>query len=372
MEYLIVGLLAVVIIILTVLVLKSSDSKKYEENLINQKEIQNELKIYLKYEYGELKLELLKLLNDSNEKNKNNFSEFKELIVKKVDEQLKDINDKVDTRLGQEFKKTQETFTSVVERLVKIDEAQKNIEKLSTEVFSLNNLLTDKKTRGTFGEIQLHHLLHAVLGDNKGLYEEQKKLSNNNIADVVLYAPRPLGKIIIDSKFPLNSYQNMFDKNFTQLERENYKKQFKIDIKKHIDDINSKYIIDKETSDQAIMFIPAEAIFSEIVSNYNDLIEYSSKRKVWLVSPTTLMSTLTIIQTIVKNMERDKQASLIVTELKILANEFERYVERWIRLEKAAENLTKDIKDVTITSSKISRKFGQIKDGKFEYLDNKE
>ncbi|VEU79948.1 DNA recombination protein RmuC [Haploplasma axanthum] len=370
-EYVILGFLVLVILLLVLLIFKGKRNDNNSNDLIDkQKDIQTQLKLYLKDEYSDLKLDLLKLVNESNEKNKNNLLEFREIMVKKIDDQLKNINDKVDNRLGEGFKKTQETFVNVVERLTKIDEAQKNIEKLSGEVFSLNNILTDKKTRGTFGEIQLHHLLNAVLGDNDELYQEQKQLSNGNIADVIIYAPKPLGSIIVDSKFPLNSYQNMYDKNLSSSDQILAIKQFKNDIKKHIDDISKKYIIINETSDQAIMFIPAEAIFAEIISNHSDLIDYSNKKKVWLVSPTTLISTLTIIQTIVKNMERDKQARLIVEELKLLAIEFNRYAERWSKLERTADTLTKDIKDVNVTTNKISNKFKLIEEGKLNQLEN--
>ena len=367
MEYLIIGLLGLVLITVITLIIVIV-TKKDNSPTLNQNQMQYELKLYLKEEYGSLKLDLAKLVNESDGKTKENLATFQEVILKKVDEQLVGINKRVDERLEGGFKRTQETFVNVVERLTKIDQAQKNIEKLSTEVFSLNNILTDKKTRGTFGEIQLHHIIYAVLGENKALYEEQKKLSNNTIADVIIHAPKPLGSIVVDSKFPLNSYQNMFDGTLSNLERQNANKQFKDDIKKHIDDISNKYIINNETANQAIMFIPAEAIFSEIVSSHNDLVEYSNKKMVWFASPTTLISTLTIIQTLVKNMERDAQAQAIVDELKLLAIEFGRYATRWEKLERTAETLTKDIRDVNITSTKISDKFKYIEEGKLDNL----
>lgn len=366
MEYIILSILAIVLILLIVLIVKSK--KTNEADSIDQNQIQYELKLYLNKEYGELKLALAKLVSESNDKNKDNLIAFQDVILKKVDEQLININKKVDERLEGGFKKSQETFVSVVERLTKIDEAQKNIEKLSTEVFSLNNILTDKKTRGTFGEIQLHHIIYAVLGENKQLYKEQSKLSNGTIADVIIHAPKPLGNIVIDSKFPLNSYQNMYDGTLSDFDRQRAVKTFKDDIKKHINDISSKYIIANETAEQAIMFIPAEAIFSEIVSNHNDLVDYSNSRKVWFASPTTLISTLTIIQTLVKNMERDAQAKEIVEELKLLAVEFTRYATRWEKLERTADTLTKDIKEVNITTTKISSKFKDIEEGKLDYI----
>lgn len=370
--YIVLGLIFILVIIVIYLLVKLSKPNNNTNYINDQKDLQNDLKLYLKDEYSLLKLDLLKLINESNDKNKSNINELKETVIKNVDDKLTNINKKVDERLGEGFKKSQETFVNVVERLTKIDEAQKNIEKLSTEVYSLNNILTDKKTRGTFGEIQLHQLLYAVLGNNKQLYEEQKQLSNKTIADVIVHAPKPLGSIVIDSKFPLNSYQNMFDQSLSEIERDNATKQFKLDIKKHIKDISSKYIIEDETANQAIMFIPAEAIFAEIVSNHNDLISFSNESAVWFASPTTLISTLTIIQTLVKNMERDKQTTLIVNELKLLSVEFRRYYERWLKLEKTAETLTSDIRNVNITSNKISDKFKQIDEGKLDVLTSNE
>lgn len=361
MTYLIIALISVLIILnIILLIVIISNKNNNNEN--------NNLKLYLKDEYNNLKIDLLKLTKEANTNNTETIIKFQEAIIKNLDNQLKNIDEKVERNIGSGFKQTQQTFINIVERLTKIDEAQKQIEKLSTDVISLNQILSDKQARGTFGEIQLHNLLYNVLGNNKKLYEEQIKLSNGKIADCIIYAPKPLGNIVIDSKFPLNSYQKMFDANLSEGDRKTATKQFKDDIKRHIYDIKTKYIIDNETADQAIMFIPAEAVFSEIVSKHPDIVEESNKARVWLVSPTTLISTLTIIQTIVKNIQRDHQAQLIVDELKDLAIEFNRYLERWSRLEKTAERLTTDIKDVNITSEKISKRFKTIEEGKFDQL----
>ena len=191
----------------------------------------------------------------------------------------------------------------MLERLSKIDEAQKKIEGLSTDIVSLQSILTDKKSRGIFGEVNLKHILVNVFGEkNDKLYQLQCALPNHTIADCVLYAPEPLGTIAIDSKFPLENYQMMVDKKLSQTERAMHEKQFKLDVKKHIDAISSKYIIDGVTADQAIMFLPAEAIFAEMNAYHNDLIDYAYKRHVWITSPTTLISTLSVIQMIIKNI----------------------------------------------------------------------
>ena len=180
------------------------------------------------------------------------------------------------------------------------------------------------------------------------------------IADSILYAPEPLGTICIDSKFPLENYERMTDKSLSSEERTAATKLFKSDVKKHIDAISSKYIIAGETADEAIMFLPAEAIFAEINAYHPELLRYSYEKKVWITSPTTLMSTLTIIQVILKNMERDKYAKIIHIELNKLSKEFEKYRERWDKLSRSIDSVTKDIKDINITTEKITKRFDSI------------
>jgi DNA recombination protein RmuC len=185
-------------------------------------------------------------------------------------------------------------------------------------------------------------------------------MSNGSIADSIIYAPEPLGTICIDSKFPLENYQKMTDKNLSSTERNVAAKLFKTDVKKHIDAIASKYIIPGETADQAIMFLPAEAIFAEINAYHSDLLKYSYEKRVWITGPTTLMSTLTIIEMIIKNVERDKYAQIIHTELNKLSKEFIKYRERWDKLSRTMDTVTKDIKDINITTEKITRRFDSI------------
>ena len=180
--------------------------------------------------------------------------------------------------------------------------------------------------------------------------------------DAVIFAPEPLGLIAVDSKFPLEHYQLMVDKNRSQLERQLSEKQFKTDVKKHIDAIGSKYIIPSVTSHQAIMFLPAEAIFAEINAYHSDLVEYAYQKNVWITSPTTLISTLTTIQVLLKNIERDKYAKVVHEELTKLGIEFGRYRERWNKLSKSIETVSKDAEILNITTDKITKKFAAISD----------
>ena len=284
-----------------------------------------------------------------------------EALNRKIEGRLDLMNAKVEERLAKGFEETTKTFGSVLERLGKIDEAQKKIEALSSNVVSLQDILTDKKSRGIFGEVQLYQILVSVFGEkNDRTYQKQYKLSNNTMVDAMLFTPEPIGNIAIDSKFPLENYRKMYDSELTNEERINARKEFVGNLKKHIDDISEKYIIRNETSDQAIMFLPAEAIFAEINAYHTDVIDYAYRKNVRIASPTTLVSVLTTIQMILTNIEREKYASVIQEELGKLHEEFGRYEKRWKALEKDIEKVTKDVKEITTTSNKISKRFTEI------------
>lgn len=289
-------------------------------------------------------------------------------LNERVEFNLLRINDKVNERLDQSFNKTNETFQNILVRLAKIDEAQKKIESLSTDIVSLQNLLSDKKSRGTYGEVQLYQIMAAVFGEkNDRIYQTQYKLSNGTIVDAMLFAPEPLGNLPIDSKFPLENYQRMIDRDLSEIERQLAQKQFKLDVKKHIDDIYQKYVTPGETSDQAILFLPAEAIFAEINAYHQDLVAYSQRKRVWLVSPTTFMSTLTTIQVILNNLERDQHALVIQQELNKLGDEFKRYKDRWDKLSKHIDSVSKDVKEIHITTEKIGSRFDAISNVELDF-----
>ena len=305
--------------------------------------------------------------NDINRDMNDDFTKLSEGI----EHRLRLINDRVNERLDENFEKTNKTFTSVLERLSKIDEAQKKIDTLSNDIVSLQGILTDKKARGIFGEVNLKHILSSVFGENnKKIYELQHTFENGVIADCVLFAPEPLGVIAIDSKFPLENYQIMVDKSNDVGVRSSAEKLFKSDMKKHIDAIASKYIIPGVTTDQAIMFLPAEAIFAEVNAYHQDLIDYAYKKRVWITSPTTLISTLTTLQIIIKNIERDKYTKVIHQELRLLDEEFKRYKDRWDKLYRSIETVSRDVKDIHTTTDKITKRFNsinQVEMGELEY-----
>ena len=347
LEYIIIGLLVIIIILIIVLLLKGNN------NLVEK--------------LGNVETTTVKELSNFRVDLSKSLSEDFDKLEDKVEKRLLYINEKVNERLDENFSKTNKTFTNVLERLSKIDEAQKKIDTLSGDIVSLQSILTDKKSRGIFGEVNLKHILSSVFGEkNDKIYKLQYTLPNTTIADAIVFTPEPLGTIAIDSKFPLENYRLMVDKTKSQSERQGYEKQFKIDVKKHIDAISDKYIIPGVTSNQAIMFLPAEAIFAEINAYHNDIVEYAYKKNVWLTSPTTLISSLTTIQVLLKNMERDKYAKVVHDELTKLGIEFSRYKERWDKLSRSIETVNKDVENLNITSDKITKKFESISDVKID------
>ncbi len=348
MDYIIIALLILIIILLIFSLMKNINEARITERL------------------GNLEVTIVKELNSFKEGLQKELQTDFTKLNEQVERRLLAINEQVNTRLDQNFEKTNKTFTSVIERLSKIDEAQKKIDHLSSDIISLQNVLTDKKSRGIYGEVNLKHILANVFGEkNDTIYRLQYTLPNKTIADSVLFAPEPLGTIVIDSKFPLEHYQKMVDRSLSKQERDVAEKMFKQDVKKHIDAIADKYIIEGVTSNQAIMFLPAEAIFAEMNAYHQDLIDYAYKRRVFIASPTTLLSTLTVIQMIIKNMERDKYASIIHEELNKLGLEFSRYKERWDKLSRSIQAVNKDVENVSITTEKISKKFDSINKAEF-------
>lgn len=279
---------------------------------------------------------------------------------------LKDISGQVDKRLNEGFAKTTETFTDVIKRLALIDEAQKKITELSGNVVSLQEILADKRSRGAFGEIQLAGLLRNMLPENS--FSLQHVLTNGNRVDCMLFLPAPTGNVAIDAKFPLESYKQMTNIQLSEIERQTAEKQFYQDVKKHIQDIASKYIISGETADGAVMFIPAEAIFAEIHAHHPALVELAQQSRVWLVSPTTLMAILTTARAVIKDEATQKQVVVIREHLRYLAQDFDRFQVRMNQLAKHIEQAHQDVEQVHTSARKISSRFSKIESVEFEKL----
>jgi DNA recombination protein RmuC len=277
-----------------------------------------------------------------------------ELMTATNDKRLADISGKVNERLDEGFKKTNETFVSVMTRLATIDEAQKKIDGLTTNVVSLQQLLGDKKSRGAFGEMQLEQIVRNMLPETS--FGLQYTFANGTRADCVLMLPEPVGLIAIDSKFPLENYERMISDGEDRVSPA----VFKQDVKKHVSDIAAKYIIEGVTSDGAMMFVPAEAVFAEIHARHRDVVEFAQSRRVWIVSPTTLMAVLNTVRAVLKDVETRRQVHIIKDELGKLGKEFGRFDERMKKLADHIRQANKDVEEVSITSKKISDRFSSI------------
>lgn len=275
-----------------------------------------------------------------------------------VDRRLNQISGHVEERLHQGFEKTTAVFNDVIKRLALIDAAQKKITELSQSVVSLQEILSDKRSRGAFGEVQLEALVRNLIPE--GHFSLQHELSNGKRCDCILFLPAPTGSVVIDAKFPLESYQKFSNPESDSLEKREAEKQFRVDIKKHIRDIAEKYIIANETAEGAMMFVPAEAIFAEIHGFYPELVAEAQRAKVWITSPTTLMAILTTARAVLKDAATQQQVHIIQQHLQGLAKDFKRFQDRMDNLGKHIAQAHKDVEEVQISAVKITSRFNKI------------
>jgi len=279
-------------------------------------------------------------------------------LTRSTDTRLEQISGKVSERLDEGFKKTNETFASVMARLATIDEAQRKIDGLTTNMVSLQQLLGDKRARGAFGEVQLEGLVRNLLPPSA--FEFQYTLPNGHRADCMLLLPDPTGLVAVDAKFPLENYHRMYDDGIAEGDRVAATRQFRSDLRKHVSDIAERYILAGETSDGAVMFVPAEAVFAEIHAHHGDVVDYAMQRHVWIVSPTTMMAVLNTARAVIKDVETRRQVHIIKDELSKLGKEFGRFDQRMRKLSEHIRQAHEDAEDVRITSDKIARRFSQI------------
>ncbi|MBQ5555548.1 MAG: DNA recombination protein RmuC [Erysipelotrichaceae bacterium] len=283
-----------------------------------------------------------------------------------------DFSERVNSNLIQSHKASNEVFNTINEKMVRISKAQETIDELSRDIISLQDILTDKKSRGTFGEVELYSLLESVYGNNENLYRKQYHLPNGSIADAAILADQSFGILCIDSKFPLENYRNMLDQRLDEKSRELYKRKFRDDVRKHINDIHDKYIIPDLTADLAYMFIPAEAIFALIYGSFPELVDFSYQKNVYMVSPTTLMAYITAIRSIYLGKRKDEKAREISILLSQLAVEFQRYEKRSEDLYRTYEAMGSQFHDLSVSSRKILKRFDQIEAGEFEAIEKED
>lgn len=305
----------------------------------------------------------LSMLNENNIRQQNQLAsainEQKLSMLKMVDEKLLEVTKNVGQGLQQSTEKTNQTLHDLRERLAKIDVAQQKISTLSEQVVSLQEVLTNKQARGAFGEIQLNDLVSSILPPSA--YAFQVVLSNQKRADCVLKLPNPPGMIVIDSKFPLESYQAL-RKASNEREKLEAERFFKASVLKHIKDISEKYIISGETAESALMFMPSESVYAELHANFIDVVEASYRAKVWIVSPTTLMATLNTVRAVLKDARMQEQAGVIQKEVGLLIEDINRIDERIENLSKHFDMASKDIGEIKVSSGKISKRVEKIED----------
>jgi len=393
---------SVAIVLLVILYLRKPTSEKLEPHFI-------ELQSSLSKEVAEIKTAMtnslfdamLKFnqgvnqqLSDSTSTSSQNITEFRINVNKElhefqekitvkltsdfnglnetISEKMLQINQKVEDRLSQGFKDTNQTFVDIAERVKVIDEAQKKIEGLSNEMIGLQSILSNNQARGSFGEYQLNQILFSVFGDNPKLYQTQVTIKepvgkqDSVRADAVIYMPEPNGMIAIDSKFPFSSFSKLMDnKDLTKEETDKLTQSFGSEVKKHITDIGNKYIIPGTTAEYALMFVPSDGILALIHSKLPNVVEYAREKRVTVVSPTTLIPLLSSFMAVKIDFERSKHHKEISNQLLMISKEFKKFEDEWKRLINSIQTLTKHSETVNSRVDKITTKMVQISQNEF-------
>jgi len=278
-------------------------------------------------------------------------------LSKTLEERLAELTRRIGESLQQTSTKTGETMTRLQERLAVIDAAQKNITELSTQVVGLQDILSNKQARGAFGEVQLQDIVRAALPPSA--YGFQETLGNGKRADCLIRLPNPPGDIAIDAKFPLESYRALIDSS-DEATRVAARRRFAADVNKHVDDIAARYIVPGETAESALMFLPSEAVYAELHASFGEVVERSHRSRVWIVSPTTLMATLNTVRAVLKDARMREQAGLIQKEVLTMLQDLGRLDQRVENLEKHFSQAEKDLREIRISSDKVSRRGERI------------
>lgn len=261
--------------------------------------------------------------------------------------------------------KTTQSLTQLQERLAVIDKAQDNITRLSGDVLSLQDILSNKQTRGAFGEIQLTDIVSKALPSDS--YALQATLSNGKRADCLIHLPNPPGPIVIDSKFPLEAYEALRNAE-SQYDLNEAAKAMKVAVKAHIKAISTKYIVEGETADGALMFLPSEAVYAELHANFPELVREGFEARVWIVSPTTCMATLNTMRAILKDARMREQAGEIRKMLKNLHRDVELVVERAGKLETHFDQARRDVEGITTAAERAGKRAARLDNFDFEEL----
>jgi DNA recombination protein RmuC len=278
---------------------------------------------------------------------------------------MTDMQERMSMSLHGSSKQTTASLTQLQERLAAIDKAQDNITKLSGDVLGLQDILSNKQTRGAFGEIQLMDIVGKALPNDS--YSLQATLSNGKRADCLIHLPNPPGPIVIDSKFPLEAYEALRNAD-TDYALKDAVAKMRVSVKAHIKAISEKYILDGETADGALMFLPSEAVYAELHANFPELIREGFAARVWIVSPTTCMATLNTMRAILKDARMQEQAGAIRKELGLLHGDVERLVTRVGNLDRHFGQARKDVDEIMVSSEKAAKRAGRLHNFDFEEL----
>ncbi len=288
-------------------------------------------------------------------------------LSKELNERLDSIQQRMGNSLQESTKQTLETMGKVEKRLAVIDEAQKRMEHLGNDMATLNQILSNKQSRGAYGEIQLNDIVSDIMAPDD--YAFQAPLGNGRQVDCLLMLPNPPGSIGVDSKFPLDGYQRLRAAE-TREDRERAARQFRQDVLKHVKDIAARYIVVGETADQAIMFIPSEAVYAEIHASFGDVVAESFRCRVFLASPTTLMALLNTIRSVLKDARMREQAGLIQQELMKMMQDVNRLGDRVDKLQRNFETAYNTVREVRTSTDKITTKVGRIAELELESDDD--
>jgi len=286
-------------------------------------------------------------------------------MLQLMEQRLALVQQQMNENLHGSARRTAQSLGDLQQRLSVIDKAQDNITKLSSDVLSLQDILSNKQTRGAYGEIQLNDIVTKALPSDS--YTLQATLSNGNRPDCLIHLPNPPGHIVIDSKFPLESYEALRNAK-TDRDLNAAAKFLRASIKKHIKDISSKYIIEGETADGALMFLPSEAVYAELHANFPELVREGFAARVWIVSPTTCMATLNTMRAILKDARMREQAGAIRRELGLLFQDVERLGTRVENLDRHFGQAVKDLSEIKISSDKAGRRARRLDNFDFEEL----
>ena len=288
-------------------------------------------------------------------------------MMKMLEERLAKVQLQMNENLSHSSRRTAQSLGDLQQRLSTIDKAQEKITKLSGDVLSLQDILSNKQTRGAFGEIQLTDIVSKALPSDG--FELQATLSTGKRADCLIKLPNPPGPIVIDSKFPLEAYEALRNAS-SETETSSAVRLFRTSVRKHIKDISEKYIVEGETADGAILFLPSEAVYAELHANFSDLVREGFSARVWIVSPTTCMATLNTMRAILKDARMREQAGAIRNELTLLYQDVDRLGVRVESLDRHFNQAAKDISDIKISADKAGRRAKRLDNFEFEEISN--